>query len=83
MRVMHWREKADVFCGFTLLPSGKCILSFYGDCSLNEYCMDNYDCCEKGDELIHTHSLFSFPSKVISLEMQSLRKKGKQHSGLP
>ncbi len=21
MRVMHWREKADVFCGFTLLPS--------------------------------------------------------------
>ncbi len=22
MRVMHWREKAGVFCGFTLLPSG-------------------------------------------------------------
>ncbi len=22
MRVMHWREKADIFCGFTLLPSG-------------------------------------------------------------
>ncbi len=22
MRVMHWWEKADVFCGFTLLPSG-------------------------------------------------------------
>ncbi len=21
MRVMHWREKAGVFCGFTLLPS--------------------------------------------------------------
>ena len=22
MRVMHWREKADVFCGVILLPSG-------------------------------------------------------------
>ncbi len=21
MREMHWQEKADVFCGFTLLPS--------------------------------------------------------------
>ncbi len=21
MLVMHWREKADIFCGFTLLPS--------------------------------------------------------------
>ncbi len=21
MRVMHWREKAGAFCGFTLLPS--------------------------------------------------------------
>ncbi len=25
MHVMHWREKADVFCGFTLLPSGSLI----------------------------------------------------------
>ncbi len=22
MHVMHWREKAGVLCGFTLLPSG-------------------------------------------------------------
>ncbi len=25
MCVMHWREKAGLFCGFTLLPSGNVI----------------------------------------------------------
>ncbi len=30
MRVMHWREKAGVFCGFTLLPSEQVIV-FYAD----------------------------------------------------
>ncbi len=33
MRVMHWREKAGVFCGFTLLPSAGymiCLGNGYG-----------------------------------------------------
>ncbi len=29
MRVMHWREKADVFCGFTLLPSDIVMVQAY------------------------------------------------------
>ncbi len=31
MRLMHWREKAAVFCGFTLLPSGMASNNMYGN----------------------------------------------------